>query len=101
MPNSPSAKKALRKSLKRRELNRAQRSALRTWIKKARTAATGEDRAAADEALRLAAKKLDQAAAKKLIHKNKAARLKSRLSALMKKKSQATSGPATGAPSAT
>jgi small subunit ribosomal protein S20 len=86
MPNTPSAKKALRQSEKRRLHNRTQRSALRTAVKKARVALEGTDAAAADTALRLASKKLDQAAAKNLIHKNAASRLKSRLAKLQSKK---------------
>lgn len=85
MPNSPSAKKALRKSLKRREMNRPQRTALRTALKKVRKLAEAKDEAAAKDAYRLAVKKLDQSADKNLIHKNTAARVKSRLSALLKK----------------
>ena len=85
MPNSPSAKKALRKSLKRRDLNRPQRSALRTAIKKVRKAVEAKDEAAAKDAFRFAVKKLDQSADKDLIHKNTAARTKSRLSTLLRK----------------
>lgn len=88
MPNTSSAKKALRQNTKRRLLNRSQRSALRTSVKKARTAieAGGE---ASVEALRLATKELDQAAAKHLIHKNAAARTKSRLARLSRKSQDA------------
>ncbi|QDT64542.1 30S ribosomal protein S20 [Calycomorphotria hydatis] len=89
MPNTASAKKALRKSLKRRDHNRAGRSALRSALKKVRVAAAGEDKDATQEAFRNACKKLDQAAAKNLIHANKAARTKSRLSALVKKSTEA------------
>ncbi len=85
MPNSPNAKKALRQSEKRRTLFRQQRAALRTVLKKARVAAEGDDQEAAEAAFRLAAKRLDQAAAKNLIHKNVASRTKSRLSAFKKK----------------
>ncbi len=85
MPNSPNAKKALRQSEKRRLAKKPQRAALRTVIKKAREAATSGDQAAADSAFRLAVKKLDQAASKGLIHKNVAARTKSRLSSFKKK----------------
>lgn len=87
MPNTRSAKKALRKSQKRRLLNRSQRSSLRTTIKKFRTAAAAGDAEAAESAFRLAVKSLDQAAAKNLIHKNTAARTKSRLSKLRPAKS--------------
>ncbi len=75
----------MRKAAVRRERNRSARSALRTVLKKARLAATGTDPAAATDAVRLASKKLDQSAASHLIHKNTAARLKSRLSRLLKK----------------
>jgi small subunit ribosomal protein S20 len=85
MPNSQSAKKSMRKSEVRRVRNRSDRSALRTVLKKFRTVAAGEDHAAAETAFRLAVQKLDQAAAHNLIHKNVAARTKSRLSRLLKK----------------
>jgi small subunit ribosomal protein S20 len=85
MPNTKNAKKALRQSLVRRLRNRSHRTALRNVLKDAREAAIEGDREAAQSAFRLAAKRLDQAAAKNLIHKNTAARLKSRLSKLMVK----------------
>ena len=85
MPNSPSAKKALRKSLTRRDQNRPQRTALRTAVKKVRKAVEAKDEAGARDAFKVAVKKLDQSADKELIHKNTAARVKSRLSALLRK----------------
>jgi small subunit ribosomal protein S20 len=85
MPNTQSAKKALRKSSKRRLLNRSQRSSLRTEIKKFRVLAAGTDAEAAQTAFRKVVKHLDQAAAKNLIHKNAAARTKSRLARLLAK----------------
>ena len=84
MPNTASAKKEQRKSAKRRLLNRSQRSALRTAVKDARAAAQAGG-PEAEAKLKLAVKKLDQAAAKNLIHKNAAARGKSRLAKLAKK----------------
>ena len=89
MPNSASAKKALRQSQARRLRNRSQRSALRTVLKNCRAAAASGDAEAAQAAFRLAVKKLDQAAAKNLIHKNTAARTKSRLSKLLKQSATA------------
>ena len=57
--------------------NKANRSALKTEIKKANAAiASGENK---EEALRAATKKIDQAVAKGLLHKNTAARKKSAL----------------------
>lgn len=87
MPNTASAKKALRQSVKRRLHNRSQISALRTSVKKVRSLAAEGNLEGAAAALRVACRKLDQAAAKNLIHKNTAARTKSRLSKLLKAKS--------------
>lgn len=83
MPNTSAAKKAHRQSITRRAHNRTQRTALRTVLKKFRTAAAGEDRDAAQAAYRLVVKRLDQAASKGLLHKKAAARTKSRLSKLL------------------
>ncbi|MBX3451741.1 MAG: 30S ribosomal protein S20 [Planctomycetaceae bacterium] len=96
MPNTESAKRALRKMRRRNERNRAQRSALRTTIKKVRKAAGASDAPASQEALAIAIKKIDQSAAKGLIHKNKAARDKSRLTRLVNKVSSAPSPAAQG-----
>jgi small subunit ribosomal protein S20 len=63
----------------RRRRNKSTRSALRTRIKKVLTAVESGDDAAAQEAYRSAAKALDQAAAKGVIHGNAAANKKSRL----------------------
>ena len=73
MPNIASAKKNMRKSRAARVRNRAQRSALRTALKKAL------DPAATDEVRMSAVSLLDRAARKGLIHKNAAARQKSGL----------------------
>lgn len=84
MPNSVSAKKRLRQSLDRRARNRTVRSSIRGQVKKLRGAIAGGDVAASETEFRITAKKLDQAAAKKILHANAAARLKSRLSAAIK-----------------
>lgn len=91
MPNTDNAKKALRQSAKRRLLNRSNRSALRTTLKKVRALAASGDKEAAETAFRYATKRLDQAAAKNLIHRNAAARTKSRLSKLLQKIEQPAS----------
>ena len=86
MPNSASAEKSLRKSNDHRDRNRQQRGSLRTRIKKFRAMiAEKPTQADADTEFSLVVKALDQAAAKKLIHKNAAARTKSRLAALKRK----------------
>ncbi|MDQ3520840.1 MAG: 30S ribosomal protein S20 [Gemmatimonadota bacterium] len=78
MPNVKSAEKRMRTSAKRAARNRHVRSKLRTAIKKVRQADSPE---AATAALREASSLLDRAAAKNVIHANKAARAKSRLAA--------------------
>jgi len=82
VPKIKSAKKAMRQARSRTIRNRAQRSALRTAVKHVRVATTP---AAATEAYVIAARLLDRAARKGLIHRNNAARHKSRLAALLKK----------------
>ena len=82
MPKIKSAKKAMRQARSRTIRNKAQRSELRTAVKRVRVAATA---VVATQAYAIAAKLLDRAARKGLIHKNNAARHKSRLAALVKK----------------
>lgn len=79
MPNIKSAIKRVKTSEKRRALNASQKSALRTAVKAADVATAGTDAEAAKAALIVATKKLDKAVTKGLIHKNAAARKKSRL----------------------
>lgn len=79
MPNIKSAIKRAKSNEKRRLQNASQKSALRTAVKAVETAATTNDVNSAKEALILASKKLDKAVTKGLIHKNTAARKKSRL----------------------
>lgn len=78
MAHSKHRKKTLRKSREQRLVNRADRSTVRTAVKKARVAAT-TDPENADAALSAASQQLDKAGKKRLIHPNKASRLKSRL----------------------
>ena len=78
MPRIKSAKKAYRQARTHAELNRTQRSRLRSAVKRVRTATTADAaKAAYSEAVQL----LDRAARKRLIHPNNAARHKSRLAA--------------------
>ena len=78
MPNIKSAKKRVMVSKIRTERNKSRNSALKTAIKKA-NAAIESNAADKDVLVKAAVKKIDQAAAKGLIHKNAAARKKSRL----------------------
>ena len=92
MPNTKSAKKRLRQNTVRRTRNRAAKSNLKTQIRKVTEAiATGDAEKAATE-FRLAVKKVDQAASKGVLHKNTAARLKSRLSKRIKAAKAKTAG---------
>jgi small subunit ribosomal protein S20 len=79
MPITISAQKQLRKSRERRLLNRQAKSSLKTAIKKVRTGLERQDREAAEKAFAQAVPLMDKAAVKGLIHKNAAARYKSRL----------------------
>ena len=78
MANIKSQIKRNRQTVKRQARNKAVRSELRTRTKRA-ISAIEEDAENADEALRLAIKRIDKAAAKGVIHKNQAANRKSRL----------------------
>ena len=87
MPNTESAKKRLRQNAKRRLHNRSIKSQVRSQIRRVREAATAGELDKARDEFRVAAKRIDQAAAKNVIHKNAAARTKSRLNSLIKKAS--------------
>lgn len=78
MPNIKSAKKRVKVIAVKSSKNQANRSALRTELKKSSVALEASDANKA-EILRTAMKKIDQAAAKGLLHKNTAARRKSAL----------------------
>ncbi len=84
MPNTKSATKRLRQNEARRARNRSAKRAIRSQVRKVRTAVGGGDAAAAEAEFRLAVQRLDRAAARRLIHPNAAARTKSRLSAAIK-----------------
>ena len=79
MANTKSAEKRNRQNIKARERNRAQRSTLRTAIKKLRTAVASGDAARAQEILPETLSVIDKTAQKKVIHANTASRYKSRL----------------------
>ena len=80
MAHSLSAKKRIRQNAKRRIRNRAQKSAVKTQIGHFQDAVkSSKDIGVVEQQLRLAQKKIDQLAAKGVMHKNTAARRKSRL----------------------
>jgi len=79
--NTAQAKKRARQAENHRRLNASQRSMMRTFIKNVVTAVETGDKSAASEAYKAAVPIIDKMANKGLIHKNKAARHKSRLNA--------------------
>lgn len=96
MPHTRSARKQLRKTEHRRLQNRATIKAIKTQIKKVEAAAQGGQVDQLRAEYNLAAKKLDRAAAKRVIHPNMAARKKSQLARLVKAKAAAGSASAGG-----
>ena len=84
MANSPQARKRAKQGESRRRHNASFRSMVRTYIKKVDAAIEGGDHAAALEAYNSAVPVIDRMADKGLVHKNKAARHKSRLNKAVK-----------------
>jgi small subunit ribosomal protein S20 len=84
MPNTKTAKKRLRQNAVHRARNRSIRRAVRTQCRKVREAVAAGDPERAELEFRLATKRLGQAGAKRIIHRNAAARIQSRLSAKIK-----------------
>ncbi|MCB9078396.1 MAG: 30S ribosomal protein S20 [Anaerolineaceae bacterium] len=79
MANIKSAIKRAKQSEKRRTQNRLYRTTARTYVKRTRSQINSGDVETAEETLKQAIKALDKAAQKGIIHKNNAARRKSRL----------------------
>ncbi len=84
MANTAQARKRAKQADKHRRHNASQRSAVRTSIKKVVAAIASKDKEAAQAAYTSAVPMIDKMANKGIIHKNKAARHKSRLSAQIK-----------------
>lgn len=84
MANIKSAIKRARQNIKLRQHNASARSMYRTYIKNVLKAVEAGDKTAASAALAKAQPIIDKAASKGLMHKNKASRIKSRLSARVK-----------------
>ncbi len=79
MPNIKSAKKRMRSSVKKTEVNTLVYSSMRTAIKNVEKAVKAENKEEASECLNIALQRVDKAMSAGLVHPNKAARLKSRL----------------------
>ena len=84
MANSAQARKRARQATKRKERNASQRSTVRTYIKKVIAAVSSNDSEAAKSALVQAIPVIDKMVSKGILHKNQAARHKSRLSGKVK-----------------
>ena len=84
LANTLQARKRARQATVRRGRNMSQRSSMRTSIKIFLKSLENEDKEAATNSYREAVSKIDQSARKGLEHRNKAARLKSRLNARLK-----------------
>jgi small subunit ribosomal protein S20 len=85
MANTASAQKRVRQAHRRWLRNRRFKSEARTYVKKARLAIDSGDATKAQEAIRQAYSALDRAASKGVIHRNNAARRKSRLVAQLQR----------------
>lgn len=79
MPNHKSAEKRVRQTAKKTAVNRANRSKLRTQIKKLRAALASQDKDQSQELLTPTIALIDKSVNKGVLHKNTAARYKSRL----------------------
>jgi small subunit ribosomal protein S20 len=90
MPHAASAKKRNRQNLRNRERNRAIKSEIKTKIRGVLTAISSGDVATAKEQFRGMARATDRAASSGTIHRNRAARIKSRLSARVKNAEKGT-----------
>ncbi|MDB2415963.1 30S ribosomal protein S20 [Pseudomonadales bacterium] len=84
MANSPQARKRAKQSEKRRSQNASQRSMVRTYIKRVHGAVETNDAEAAGAALAQAVPIIDKMVSKGIMHKNQAARQKSRLNKRVK-----------------
>ena len=84
MANSAASRKRARQAVKRNKHNSQIRAKVRTFVKKVAYAVAAGDKKEADSGFEAMQKNLDQAVSKGLIHKNQAARKKSRLSAQIK-----------------
>ena len=79
MPNHKSAEKRVRQNENRRKINKNNRTALRTSLKKFRAAVTSNDNETAQALLPATISRIDKAVQKGILHRNAAARHKSRL----------------------
>jgi len=84
MANTAQAKKRARQAEAHRARNMAQRTLMRSSLKKARTAIASKDKATAQQAFREATSMIDRMTGKGLMHKNTAARHKGQMNAKLR-----------------
>ena len=83
MPNIKSAKKRMRSNAKKADVNTLVYSSMRTAVKKFEKEVKAGNKEEASKCLNIAIQRIDKAHTAKLVHQNKAARLKSRLTKMM------------------
>ncbi|AGA29014.1 30S ribosomal protein S20 [Singulisphaera acidiphila] len=79
MPNTPSAIKRLKQSVKRRMHNRIAKKIIKTYVKRTLAAVVAKDFDKAEADFRVATAKIDKAGVRRVLHPNTAARRKSKL----------------------
>ena len=84
MAHHQSAKKRIRRNEKRRVINHARISRVRTFVKRVESAIAGGDKSAANDALKLAQPEMHRGVSRGVLHKNTASRKISRLSRRIK-----------------
>ena len=84
MASTLSSKKRIRQNVRARALNRWRLRAMRSAVKSFQTSVAAGDKAAATDAMKEASKLVDRSAQKGVIHRNQAARRKSRMNARLK-----------------
>ena len=85
MPNTKSAAKAMRQSIRRRVRNIASKDKFKTAVKEVRKLISAGKKSEAMDAMKKAMASLDKAVKKNVIHKNKSSRLKSRIAKALAK----------------
>jgi len=84
MANTPSAKKRIRNTLRKTDINKSRRSRIKTFVRKVEDALESKDAKAAVESLKLAQPEIMRGVTKGIFHKNTASRKISRLSSRIK-----------------
>ena len=84
MANTPSAKKRIRNTLRKTDINKSRRSRIKTFVRKVEDALESKDAKAAMESLKAAQPEIMRGVTKGIFHKNNASRKISRLSSRIK-----------------